>query len=407
MVESGPHGIIREKQGLDYSRLKNRKAEEESTLVGKSAARSRSLQGMKFQYNHDLNVSEEFLGNFPKIHHALKDRRLIEAFESYNEKAALHKKWFERLGLISLILGVPSLEAAALQLTLGGIPEGIPEGLRRLWSAAEAGGLIAALLMIWERVRRHRFQWCLAVFCRERLRQWHFQKFLDGKLISLLATNPIAYDQELDKRWIYLQESLRDGPGMMNEFKSNSENDFFYTSSAYADSGVVNDVFESLKTLRIEHQLGFSNRKLESEADGYGLALQERTSWSETVASSTLAGAVLISALSVVLSIAHRGWFAPNNLSCSALDFGRILGGCALMLAVLSAASRAYRAGCTLPDESESYDEYCDRIRDVRLVFKNIPDTEKRLQQLERLEEEAASELRRFLRMKSRATFIF
>jgi hypothetical protein len=194
---------------------------------------------------------------------------------------------------------------------------------------------------------------------------------------------------------------------MMNEFKSNSENDFFYTSSAYADSGVVNDVFESLKTLRIEHQLGFSNRKLESEADGYGLALQERTSWSETVASSTLAGAVLISALSVVLSIAHRGWFAPNNLSCSALDFGRILGGCALMLAVLSAASRAYRAGCTLPDESESYDEYCDRIRDVRLVFKNIPDTEKRLQQLERLEEEAASELRRFLRMKSRATFIF
>jgi hypothetical protein len=77
------------------------------------------------------------------------------------------------------------------------------------------------------------------------------------------------------------------------------------------------------------------------------------------------------------------------------------------MLAVLSAASRAYRAGCTLPDESESYDEYCDRIRDVRLMFKSVPETDKRLQQLKRLEEEAASELRRFLRMKSRATFIF
>jgi hypothetical protein len=358
---------------------------------------------MEFQYNHDLNVSEEFLANFGRIRHALKDRRLIESFESYKDKAAQHKKWFERLGLVALVLGVLSLESAALQMILGGIPE----GLRRLWSAAEAGGLIAAFLMIWERVRRHRFQWCLAVFCRERLRQWHFQKFLDGKLISLLATDPTAYDQELDKRWNYLQESLRDGPGMMNEFKSNTENDFFYTSSDYTDLELVTDVLESLKTLRIEHQLGFSNRKLESEADGYGLALRERTSWSEAVASSSLAGAVLISALSVFLPIARPEWFAAYNFSSSAPHIGRVLGGCALMLAVLSAVSRAYRAGCTLPDESESYDEYCDRIREVRSVFKSIPDKGKRLQQLKRLEEEAAAELRRFLRMKSRATFIF
>ena len=304
---------------------------------------------------------------------------------------------------MSLILGVLSLESAALQMTLGGIPE----GLRPLWSAAEAGGLIAAFLMIWERVKRHRFQWCLAVFCRERLRQWHFQKFLDGKLISRVATDPAAYDQELDKRWNYLQESLRDGPGMMNEFKSNTENDFFHTPSGYSDSEVVDLVLESLRTLRIEHQLGYSNRKLELEVEGTGLALQERTSWSETVASSSLAGAVLISALSILLPITRPEWFAAHNFSSSAPDLGRILGGCALMLAVLSAASRAYRAGCTLPDESESYDEYCDRIREVRLVFKNIPDTKNRLRQLERLEEEAAAELRRFLRMKSRATFIF
>jgi hypothetical protein len=383
--------------------LKDRTTEEESTLGGKSVAKSRSLHGMEFQYNHDLNVSEEFLANFARIHHALKDRRLIEAFESYNDKAALHKKWFERLGLISLILGLFSLESAALRMTLGGVPE----SLRFLWSAAEVGGLLAALLMIWERVKRHRFQWCLAVFCRERLRQWHFQKFLDGKLITLLATDPAGYDRELDKRWNFLQESLRDGPGMMNEFKSNMENDFLHTSSDYADPDLLTLALESLKTLRIEHQLGFSNRKLESEADGYGLALQERTSWSETVASTSLAGAVLISALTVLLPIAYPGWFPAHNLSSSAPDFGRVLGGCALMLAVLSAATRAYRAGCTLPDESESYDEYCDRIREVRLMFKNLPDSEQRLQQLKRLEEEAAAELRRFLRMKSRATFIF
>jgi hypothetical protein len=372
-------------------------------LIGKSVVGSRSLQGMEFQYNHDLNVSEEFLANFGRIRHALKDRRLIEAFESYKDQAVLHKKWFERLGLISLALGLLCLASAALQLTLGSISE----GLAPLWFATEIGGLVAALLMIWERIKKHRFQWCLAVFCRERLRQWHFQKFQDGKLISLLAANPTAYDQEIDRRWNYLQESLRDGPGMMNEFKSNTENDFLHPSSDYSDSGLLTEVLESLKTLRIEHQLGFANRKLESEADGYNPSLEERKSWSETLASTSLAGAVLIVALKVVLPFVHHKWFDAHSSTASAPDLGRILSGCALTLAVLSAATRAYRAGCTLPDESESYDEYCDRIREVRLVFKSIPDPKKRLHQLRRLEEEAAAELRRFLRMKSRATFIF
>lgn len=371
--------------------------------MGKSTARTRSLEGMAFDYNHDLNVSDAFLANFTKIHRALKDRRLIEAFDSYKDKAAFHKKRFESLGLISLILGVVSLELAALQLTLGGIPE----GFGALWSAAEAGGLISAILMILERARRHRSRWCLAVFCRERLRQWHFQKFLDGQLISLLTTDPAGYDQELSRRWNRLQESLRDGSGMMNEFKSNTENDLFHSPSSYSDSELIPLVLESLRTLRIEHQLGYSNRKLDLEADNSGLALQERTSWSETVASSSLAGAVLISALSVFLPFCRPEWFAPHNAASSLPDLRRIFGGCALMLAVLSAASRAYRAGFTLPDESESYDEYCDRVRELRSVFKNIPNAESRLQQLERLEEEAAAELRRFLRMKSRATFIF
>ena len=75
-------------------------------MIGKSVVGSRSLQGMEFQYNHDLDVSEEFLTNSGRIRHALKDRRLLEAFESYKDQAALHKKWFERLGLISLVLGL-------------------------------------------------------------------------------------------------------------------------------------------------------------------------------------------------------------------------------------------------------------------------------------------------------------
>ena len=84
----------------------------------------------------------------------------------------------------------------------------------------------------------------------------------------------------------------------------------------------------------------------------------------------------------------------------------RSLGGTALLLAVLSAASRAYRAGFTLPDESESYEEYCDRVRELKAVSKSLSNENEKLRELEQLEEEAAAELGRLHRMKTRATFV-
>jgi hypothetical protein len=85
----------------------------------------------------------------------------------------------------------------------------------------------------------------------------------------------------------------------------------------------------------------------------------------------------------------------------------RQLSGSALLLAVFSAASRAYRAGYTLPDESESYEEYRDRIRECKALFDNATSDQEKFRQLENLEAEAAAELRNFIRMKMRATFIF
>ena len=165
-------------------------------------------------------------------------------------------------------------------------------------------------------------------------------------------------------------------------------------------------MLDALSTLRFEHQLRYSHRKTEAEGEEAGLALEERTNLSESVATFTLAGAVVVGAFGffVALSQAFPGLalFSGNAEPAS-----RVLAGSALLLAVLSAASRAYRAGYTLPDESESYKEYCDRIREYKAVFESATNAEEKFRQLENLEAEAASELRRFLRMKMRATFIF
>ena len=112
-----------------------------------------------------------------------------------------------------------------------------------------------------------------------------------------------------------------------------------------------------------------------------------------------------MSALAFIVSGAHV-FPSSSWLPWEPTAVTRALGGVSLLLAVLSAASRAYRAGFTLPDESESYEEYCDRVRELKAVFKSLSNDNEKLRELEQLEEETAAELRRFLRMKTRATFV-
>ena len=135
------------------------------------------------------------------------------------------------------------------------------------------------------------------------------------------------------------------------------------------------------------------------------MALKQRTTLSESVAIFTLAGAVLVGALGFFVALAEA-FPALIHSSWDKVAMSRQLSGWALLLAVMSAASRAYRAGYTLPDESESYEEYRDRIRECKVLFDNATSDQEKFRQLENLEVEAAAELRNFIRMKMRGTFI-
>jgi hypothetical protein len=360
--------------------------------------------GLDIQYNNDLRVSKAFLDQYPSIRDALNDDRLLEAFDRYDRLASDYKRKFHLCGLFSLILGSVPLIVAALRMVVSET-----YFARAAWVSvvAELCAVASVSLIVWSRRKRYRVLWCQAVFCRERLRQWHFGKFLDGRLIDKMLTDIAEYRTELDTRWQELQQNLQDGYGMMVEFMRNTsrDDDLFHVPTEYADETSASQVNRALMTLRFEHQLRYSRRKTEPEGEAAGLALEERTALSETIASVSLGGAVLVSALALVVSACHLVG-ATTWLPFEPLAITRCLGGTALLLAVLSAASRAYRAGYTLPDESESYDEYCDRIGELKAVFQKAPNQVGKSRALEQLEQAAADELRRFLRMKTRATFV-
>jgi hypothetical protein len=156
--------------------------------------------------------------------------------------------------------------------------------------------------------------------------------------------------------------------------------------------------------LRLNHQAAYPTLKLDPQAEG-PFALTASNTLSEQVAIFSLGAAVLVVALSFVVSLWHVLPQVPRP-PVDAETSVRFLGGCALLFAVLSAAARAYRSGRTLPDEVESYEEYRDRVRELEASFEAVQDDDK-MRLFEKLEEEAAAELRRFLRMKLRATYVF
>jgi hypothetical protein len=356
--------------------------------------------GMRIEYNHDLDVSSDFLAAFPALDSILKDARLISEFRRFNAIAIRNKRVFHVVGFLSLLFGLVPLVLAAVRLTVG---EDRFAHLQLINPIANAFGVAAILMVIVLRIGRFRRRWCQAIFCRERLRQWHFQKFIDGELISSVGHDPSGFQAELDRRWVHLQQNLRDGYGLMTQFVNFAahDDDFFFEQTAYTDPGIAKEVFDALTTLRIDHQLRFSRGKIEPESEGTGFPLAERTTISETLATMTLVGAVFVTAVSAALPS-----LTPTFGAVVLTEFDRAFVGVALLLVVLSAATRAYRAGFTLPDEPESYGAYCDRVRELKAQFRAVSTDDERVRYLKQLEEESAAELRRYLRMKLRATFL-
>lgn len=366
---------------------------------------SRTPPGLSNEYNNDLFVSEDFLLSFKSFADALVDQRLNKAFLFYDAIARKHKTAFNRIGFWSLIFALVTLVTAAASVIAG---EPVTERLGIFGLALDCGSVLAIILILWNRLARHKARWCLALFCRERLRQWHFQLFLDGDLVSKIATAPSEFQMELNKRWGILQQSLHDGYGTMTSFMHHGshESDFFHKRSTYSTSLLATGVLEAMWTLRLDHQLRFCQRRIEREGEDAALTLNERAEFSDVIASSSFAAAVIVGAFGVLLSIAHT-WHTVGPVFQHFAVISRVMAGIALVLTVISAASRAYRTGYTLPSELESYREFCDRVREIKAVYENSELATEKFRQLEQLETEAIAELRRFLRMKLRATFVF
>jgi hypothetical protein len=399
------------------------------------------------RYNHDIKIAPGFAKQFPAIEPLLLLSQepfkisLGEKFDEHDRAARLHKRQFEILGVLSLVLALGALlgitgellelalthehqqpteagQAKDHQRTSEKSPAQAPAhdskaatGTQRaLMFVFEVAALLSVGILLVSRFllqARHRYR--LECFLRERIRQWRFQLFLDGQFVERVVHSAGTPDAqavalELSKRWTVFTEKLRDPEGALEKFTSDASaaKELLHEDTAYKDKSIAKEVFEILEIVRFDHQSQYPRRRLAREQGDRWLALWEHHEWAETIARGSLLIAVMIPVAQLAIAIGEGFGYPPVMGSAHTWLFA-----VAIALAIISAAARAYKTGMTVPDEMESYEQYLEQVEVLKAIF-CMPGAslEQQRTALKELEISVAQELRRFLAMKGKATFL-
>lgn len=351
-------------------------------------------------YNHDLDVDDAFAGRFPAIRRLLVQPKVVEEFKRFDATAKLQKRRFHTLGAVSLVLASAALLGLCFQLLLAAYGMHVPPFMH---VGSDVAALAAFAIALGLRLAKTKHRYLHACFARERIRQWHFQMFLDGTLVgSALRDEPNA-KQELARRWERLCDLFKNLDGAVQDFlaRPHAASELYHPVSPYADRELGAQIMAALRTLRVDHQVQYPERRIAAEQTDHALSLKDHFEWSEVVARVTLVSAVALAASGIVLSILNLcNLVVPAHLVPT-------LAISALASTVISAASRAYQAGFTVPAEIDSYLETAAQMDHLRTRFLDAnADVSVQQTVLRDLEIAAASELRRFVSIKRRATFL-
>lgn len=364
-------------------------------------------------YNHDIDVSKTFRESFPSIAEMLRVEAICTDFQEYDQRARAAKVTFHRIGVLSLIAGAVAILGAAVSLYVATLATEGSSWTHPVVVTSDALAVLSFGGVLFLRLRRVKRTYLTTCFVRERIRQWHFQSFLDGDLVQRrVSPNEevrAAAAAEYAARWAAFQESWRNLDGSLDDFVEHPHvaAHLLHARRAYTDLDVARAVFGALRTVRFDHQVGYPQRRVSEQQDDRLLSLTDHFEMSEFVARFAFVLAVLVPVASLALSgiILVASSVTERTLAVDPV-VGHAMSLGAVCLAVISAAARAYQSGFTVPAEIFSYREFAAEADHFRTRFIEAADDAGRLDALAELERTAALELRRFLAMKQRATFL-
>jgi|GEM_PF-4381103 len=353
-------------------------------------------------YNHDIIVTEEFLSRHSSLQGVLKFAALEKYFAEYNGKTCAAKKTWNIVSTAALLLGVVAVLGVLSEISAPALGSHLP--LAAI-IAVEVSALLSLVLFLVARFGRFRLSYVNNCFARERLRHLRFQVFVDGPFTERLAAGDQQAAATLHNELSDLLEQFKDLSGSRQVFEKNisSSDRLIFTPKAYTDPGVAEAVYKALKVIRVNHQLSYSERRLDEEPEDRPLALKEHVHWSEAASKWCLAVAIIVPVMQLMTIVLAKdithGYTGALHISLSTF---------AVAMACISAGVRSYQTGTGAAAEIDSYEIYVSHLEGIReQFFHSKKDSRGMVLALRDLELEAERELRRFLKIKRKASFLF
>jgi len=226
----------------------------------------------------------------------------------------------------------------------------------------------------------------------ERIRQWHFQLLLDGSLVAHAKNAPKRFEDERARRWGTLMANAPSAEGALNAFIDAQDLGLAHPVTQ-GDEGAADD-----ETCRAYRDLRFSKQQAYFELKREEFAMKDE--WSEAVAKWTLFTALLLAGAQLVLFLIGLSGTALSHES------GTVMSAAALMLVVVSAATRVYRNAIGVTEQRERYESKFVRLVGLRATFEAAPTMRAKREVMRDVELLEVEEMREFLRPMRKASFL-
>jgi hypothetical protein len=372
------------------------------------------------KFNDDLLLPEpdrELAARvYPTILHVLDYPELRQLFSKYDELANRSKRKGRAAGFWVIAFGFSALGIAALEYpfthaTGDYFSDATNATIRLILAALSAlcgiaGVLIGSIGVLSARRKR---DWLHHRLMGESIRQFHFQTLV-CRLPEILASlkDDRAKSAFVSNRKLWLEKFKLRFEGKLDTVfhaileEENRTNPWLHESEEslpkIRETKELDPLFEAYRSLRILHQLGFADYKLQ---DDYKIFSPVPRRQAEVLLRISFAWIILLCATSVGLLL---GVVFPTSV-WAAFD-SETINVVVIWIALAALATRAIEQGLQPEREAQRYQQYRSGVRAILERFDAASSLADKIHTMREMERLAFDEMRNFLITNDRARFV-
>lgn len=356
------------------------------------------------RFNDDILIAADDIrfakAKYPAISHVLINEKLRTEFVRHDDTANAAKRKSRRWGQLAIWLAVVALLLASANPVYEDMTGAHWLGL----AAAVCGILSVPIGMFGLMYGPSRREWLQTRLMTERLRQFHFQAFVNRlpEIVESMNNRSARIKFEKERNgWLdsFLNEYRGSLDAKLWELVDGGGDVWLHPEGSSAERYPVGNVpaefFEAYRELRIKKQIDYANYMLRNE----GGAMMPARRQAAIVSGTSFLAIMVIFAVHIVIAMAIA--LSPPLAHSSALHI------LVVWSAVIALAAKAYEEGWRPEQEISRYGWYAASAKSILARFDDETSTvDDKLALMQEMERLAFEEMRGFLREGSRSRFV-